>query len=169
MISNEKHVVCPCVGRWGSKEDDVRPVLCLLTVVSLLAARGCPSGGPEAPSATLLIESKSKRDLLESSSQKTDSQFALGKVMARLESSRFRADVANSLGVSPETLGKLTLQAKPDARFAEVKAELADQELAVRVVNAAARRLADDFRNDPDVRVSVVAYARRVTPAGTEK
>ena len=88
----------------------------------------------------------------------------MAKVIARAQDPRFQAGVAEALGVSPETVGQVSLQAAADSRLVDVRAELADQELAANLVNAVAARLAEDFRENPDIDVRVMDHARVPSP-----
>lgn len=143
-------------------------VLCLLTAVSLLAVRGCPSSRPPSPRALLAVKSASAERLSPSSTSsalKTDAQFAKANVISRAQDSRFQLAVADALGITPDTVGKVVVQGVADTHSVEVRADIADPVLAAKVVNAVARRLADDFKNDPDIRVRVVGTARPPRPA----
>ena len=69
------------------------------------------------------------------------------------------------MGITPDTVGKVVVQSVADTHSVEVRADIADPVLAAKVVNAVARRLADDFKNDPDIRVRVGGTARPPRPA----
>ncbi len=149
----------------------VRCVLCLFTVVSLLGARGCPSGRATSAKARLLVEIAPAQGLSPSdtsASAAAEAQVAIGKVVAHTQGTEFRAEVAKAAGVSPETVSMVAVQRVADTRIVEVRAELPDRQLAAKLVNAVATRLADDFRNDPNVKVRVLAFAEVPAPVKEE-
>ncbi len=138
--------------------------------LSLLAARGCPSSRPPTARARLIVEAASAKDLSPSavaSLQKAKDQLAVAKVISRAQDPRFQAEVANALGVSPEAVATVVLDALADTRIVYVRADLSDQALAARIVNEVANRLAQDFRANPDINVRVADLAR--SGAGTGK
>ncbi len=142
----------------------MKTVFYLLAALCLLGARGCPSERPPSRGAILLVDSASKGPI-ESSSREGDQQVAVAKVMAHAHNPRFQAAVAESLRISPEALNRVILERRRESRFVEVRAELAEEELAANVANAVARRLAEDFRNNPDLVVRVIDYANPPKPA----
>ncbi len=140
----------------------MKKVLYLLAAVCLLGARGCPSNRRPSTTAVLIVESASARDLSPSKtavSLRADNEIALAKVMAHIHNRQFQSEVADSVGVSPDTVGAVVLQRVPDTRLVKVRAALADPEQAAKVINAVARRLAEDFRNSADVKLHVLNYA----------
>lgn len=147
----------------------MKSVLYLFTALCLLAARGCPSGGPRSAVARLSVESSSVRDLSPSSissERKADNQVAVAKVIAHAQSSKFQAVVAQSVGVSQDIISAVTLQPRQDGDtpVVDVRARLTDPQLAAKVVNAVARQMAEDFKNNPDVVVRVLIYATSPRP-----
>lgn len=145
-------------------------VLYLFAVVCLVGARGCPSGRVRSVRAILEVESTAARELSPSSTfsaQKAGAEVAIGKVISHSQGGRFRAEVAKAVGTSEDTIAAATLRKIGDTRLVEVEINLADRELAAKVVNAVARRLAEDFQNHPDVAVRVIDYAEY--PAPTEE
>ncbi len=150
----------------------MKNVLYLLAAVCLLGAKGCPSGRAPSTTAVLVVESASARSLSPSETTatlKAENAVAVAKVMAHIHNRQFQSEVADSLGVSTETVGTVVLQRVPDTHLVKVRAALADPEQAAKVVNAVARRLAEDFRNSADVKVRVVNYAMATEPAREEK
>jgi len=146
----------------------VRCVLCLFTVISFLAATGCVSDRTPSATARLLVESTAGQGLSPSArlvSPTAETQTALARIVAHANGQAFRAEVAKAAGVSPETVGTLVVQGVAGARIVQVRAELPDREVAAKLVNAAASRLAEDFRNDPTVKVKVVGSAVVPAPA----
>lgn len=145
---------------------------CLSIAICFLAAGGCPSGGPPSAVARLEVSSASARLLTPSSTtsqRRADDDIAVAKVVAHAQSPEFRAAVANSLGISQDVVGNVTLQGVVDTRLVDVRVSLADRELAARVVNEAAKKLAEDFRNSPDVTVRVIGYANLPRPMQERK
>ena len=120
----------------------MKAILCVVTVFSLLVAAALQLHSPSS------VEKKSERD------------FALGKVLARAGSPGFRAAVAESQGLSPETMQAVTVWGVPQTGRLEVKADSPDRALATRLVNAVAQGLADDYRANPDIHVTVIRLAR---------
>jgi len=68
--------------------------------------------------------------------------------------------VAKSSGLPPQTVDKVTLHVEPDSTIVQVKAEVADQDLAAKLANAVATALSEDFKNNPDFKVRVLSVAR---------
>lgn len=147
-------------------------VFYLFVVISLLGARGCPSGRAPSATARLVVESTSVRDTFPSATSaaaKAEEQVAIARVVGHAQDPQFQAEVAKALGVSPQTVGRAVVQGVGESRLVEVRANLDDRELAVKVANAVADRLAEDFRNNPDVKVRVVDHARPSQPAKEKK
>jgi hypothetical protein len=148
----------------------VKYILSLLCIaVLLLCVDGCVSTRSAPVKARLAVESASVERLSPSSTSSAlnlDAQVATAKVIRRAYDPRFQAEVAGELGVSPETLGKLIVESVANTYLVDVKTDMSDPVLGARVVNAVARKLADDFKSDAEVRVRVINTA---TPPGIVK
>jgi capsular polysaccharide biosynthesis protein len=145
----------------------VKYVLFLLAALSLLAVGGCLPGRSQSPKARLAVESVSMESLSPSSTPsalRADAQMATAKVVNRAQDPRFQREVADELGVSPNTVAAVLVQGVANTHIVEVGIDLPDAELAAKVVNAMARKLAADFRNDPEIQVRVVDTARPPRP-----
>jgi hypothetical protein len=140
----------------------VKAILSVVTVFSLLAAAGCVTSNRGSARALVRVESAAAFQLHSQSSveKKSERDFALGKVLARAESPGFRAAVAESQGVSPEKMQAVTVWGVPQTGMLEVKAESPDRALATRLVNAVAQSLAEEYRANPDIHVTVIRLAR---------
>ena len=139
----------------------MKNVLYLLAAFCLLGAKGCPSDRPTSPRARLIVKSASVRDLSPSavsSAIEADNQVAVAKVMAHVHNPRFQSEVGQALGVSSDTVGSVIFRNLPDSRVVELRADLADPQLAAKVLNAVARQLAQDFANSSDVELRVLSY-----------
>ncbi len=90
---------------------------------------------------------------------KADARVATARVIRRAHDPRLQAEVADELGISTEVLATVVAEAIPDTHLVEVKADIADAALAARVVNAIARKLADEFKSDTEIQVRVVDTA----------
>lgn len=137
-------------------------LLCLLGGLSALAIAGCAPHPGAVARARLVVESTSAEALSPSSTEsavKAQEQMASARVISRAHDSRLQAEVAGSLGISPQTVSNVVVETVSDTRFLEVRAELEDKELAAKVVNGLAQKLAETFQNDPEVRVRVVDTA----------
>jgi capsular polysaccharide biosynthesis protein len=145
----------------------VKYILSLFTAVLLLAVGGCVSSRSASPRARLVVESASSERLSPSSTSsalKAHAQVATAKVISRAQDPRFQAEVADELGLSPETVGKVVAQGMADTHLVELRADIADPLLAANIINAVARKLAEDFKHDPDVQVRVVDTASPPSP-----
>ncbi|NQT82549.1 hypothetical protein HQ563_05975 [bacterium] len=124
-------------------------------------------GASPSARARLSVESKSVFGLSPtsvSSEARGKHDVAVAKVIAHAQSAVFREEAAKAGGVSPEAVGRVVFQGIINTKFLDVRAELADRELAAKVANAVARKLAEDFERNPDVDVRVLDYARGAPP-----
>lgn len=127
-----------------------------------MAMAGCAPHRGDVARARLVVESTPTEALSPSfteSAAKAQGQMASARVISRAHDPRLQAEVAESLGVSPQTVSSVVVETVSETRFLDVTAELDDRELAAKVVNGLARKLAETFQNDPDVRVRVVDTA----------
>ena len=85
--------------------------------------------------------------------------MASARVISRAHDSRLQAEVAQSLGVSPQMVSNVVVESASHTQLLEVKVELEDKELAAKIANGLAQKLAETFQNDPEVRVRVVDTA----------
>lgn len=140
---------------------------CLLAGLSLLAVVGCAPDRGAVARARLVVESTSTEGLSPSSTEsavKAQGQMVSARVISRAHDTRLQAEVAESLGVTPQMVSNIVVEAVGDTRFLEVRAEIEDPELAAKLVNAVAQKLAEAFQNDPEVRVRVVDTAAPPQP-----
>jgi predicted transcriptional regulator len=149
------------------KEGMVKLFFCLLGGLSLMAMAGCAPQRAAVAKARLVVESTSTEGLSPSSTEsavKAQEQMVSARVISRAHDTRLQAEVAESLGVTPQMVSNVIVEGVGDTRFVEVRAEIEDPELAAKLVNAVAQKLAEAFRNDPEVRVRVVDTAAPPQP-----
>ena len=149
------------------KEEMVKLFFCLLAGLSLLAVVGCAPDRGAVARARLVVESTSTEGLSPSSTEsavKAQGRIVSARVISRAHDPRLQAEVAESLGVTPQVVSNVIVEGAADTRFVEVKAEIENPELAARLVNAVAQKLAEAFQNDPEVRVRVVDTAAPPQP-----